>query len=203
MKNDKQLNLLSRIGENNKALVLEALDEFPYNMYCLIHDELKSDKDIVFKIIQKNQLDFVLDQIPKEVFEDVDFAKKCIEVNPWLIKTIPGFNRIKEYALRAVSEVTIPTLYKSLSDELKLDRDVIITALKTDGRTLHYIPEALKSDKQVLVAAFKGREQQVGLIKDAPEWMKEKSQRFEELGCDIELFLQEAMPETTGRKIKI
>lgn len=180
--------MLAKIQENNKYFVLSVLDDMPPNVYSLLHPDLKNDKDIIYKIIQNNELDFILKEIPIDVFNDMEFAKKCINKNPYMIKFIPGFNNVKEYALLAVSKMIVPTLYKFLSDELKMDKDVIIAALKADGRTLAYIPTIMKEDEDILQAAFKGRENQPSLIKYGPSWMQNRKKEFEESGNNIEIF---------------
>jgi hypothetical protein len=185
------LDKISRISENNKELALEILKEGKPNFYYLFHPEIKKDKDIVFETIKNNELNFILQDIPKEVFDDKEFLLKCFNQNPYLIRVFPELEKDKENVLKAVSMIVIPCLYKTLSDEMKWDKDVVIRALETDGRTLYYVPEDLKNDKDVLIAAFKGRENQPGIIDYAPDWIKEQAQRFEELGNDIEKLLKE------------
>lgn len=182
---------LEKVGENNKEQTLKLLDEYGFSIYPMIHEELKKDKDIVLKVIHKNQIDFFLNAIPKEVFEDKQFREQCIKANFYLIKLFPELHNIKSYALEAVSHMCIPTLYKTISKEMQQDKDVIIQAVKTDARTLHYVDEELKNDRDVLIAAFKGRSKRPGLISYAPQWIKEKAEKFAELNNDIELFLKE------------
>lgn len=181
----------SRVQEDNKEIVLDLLEEHTFAIYVHIHPNLKKNKDIILKVIENNSIDFILESIPKEVFDDKEFLLTCFNKNPYLIRIFPELENNKDNVLKAVSLKVIPCLYKTLSEDMKMDKDIIVRALETDGRTLHYVPDELKNDKDILIAAFKGRENQLGIINYAPNWIKEKSERFEELGNDIEKLLKE------------
>src|SRR5579875_511382 len=145
------LEKVARISENNKELALEILKENKPNFYYLFHPEVKKDKDVIFEMVKDNELDFVLQDIPKEVFEDKEFLLKCFNRNPYLIRIFPELESDKKNVLKAVSMIYIPCLYKTLSTEMQMDKDVAIRAVETDGHTLHYVPEELKNDKDVLI----------------------------------------------------
>jgi len=166
--------------KKNKKIALAALqnkNSFYGAGFYLMPDELKADKDIVLAGAQKNG--WVIKEIDKKFQEDWDIAIAAVEQNSLCMKELPSklldnkdfviqvlakanFNVFddvsdklkddKEFVKKAL--VIEPWIYKSISQRLKGDEEIIDLVVKTNSHVsiLEYGPKSLSEDKEFVLS---------------------------------------------------
>lgn len=155
--------LLSMASENlrkDKDIVLLACEKDPFNYedfadpdqraIYYVDKSLLHDKDFILKIVSTSpDVLLYIDNENHAVFEDKEYVKKLIEVQPFSIKYVSDrLKDDKELALIAVKLKGITLKY--VSDRLRNDKEVVIESLNQDKDAFKYISEELKYDDAII-----------------------------------------------------
>jgi hypothetical protein len=133
----KNINVLAHVCDgfrNDKTFVLEAFAIYdqvrPDHEECILDkvgDNLKEDKEVVLKVLEKNASEF--GHISDVLRSDIDFMRAALRTNG-LILGEPSF-----------------------PDGLKHDCEVVLEAVKSNGYALEFAPRALQDDFEIVLAA--------------------------------------------------
>ena len=122
-----------------------------------LSDELKSDKNIILKLLKHNWFEICdLSDLNEAILSDKEFILEILNLHYGLIyfeyasenlKNDPGFmiEVVKKFG----------SALKYASKELQEDKNVVLEAVKQDGVALEFASKALQEDKEVVLEAVK------------------------------------------------
>jgi hypothetical protein len=152
-----------RLGIDNKELVMEAVKHNKQS-FKLASPTLQDDKEIVMAALNHKSIDkYAVLCISKRLLKDRDVVKQCF---------------LKCYRLSLLD-------FEDFHD----DKEIVMIAVRKDGKELKYASDRLKDDDEVVFEAF--NQNHLGILGYASErfqdrfeeLLEKKKQRFEE---DIE-----------------
>ncbi len=124
-----------------------------------LSDELKSDKNIILKLLKHNWFEICdLSDLNEAILSDKEFILEILNLHYGLnlnyfeyasenLKNDPGFmiEVVKKFG----------SALKYASKELQEDKNVVLEAVKQDGVALEFASKALQEDKEVVLEAVK------------------------------------------------
>ena len=102
---------------------------------------LQNDKMFLLECIKVNPLSF--NHFPQHLKDDTEFKLDLLTNN---IEVFPLMNQDREFIMKAVS--TVKGVYSLLSEELKEDNEILLTALQLDNSIL--IPNSVMNNRELL-----------------------------------------------------
>lgn len=171
MKNDQDVMLAAVRGQYKQFNMID-FDKDPFeediceyiqydSIFNLASESLKNNQDAILAALARDYR--VIDCISESLKSNVDFmirALNAIHTSKamfWTenvqVKLKEFFDNNQELAV-AATKVLGWTLEFVMSESLRNDRDFNLIAVKNDGHALKYVPEPLKSDKEIVVAAI-------------------------------------------------
>ncbi|OLQ03582.1 Anthranilate N-benzoyltransferase protein 2 [Symbiodinium microadriaticum] len=115
---------------------------------------LKADKDLVLRAVQQNGL--ALRHASAALQRDADVALAAVEQNGYVIAE-PGFDS----ALRDDPQVAHAAVsydgctLKHVGSDLRKDRQLVLTAVKSNGNAIQWADARFRSDREVMMAAVR------------------------------------------------
>jgi len=171
LRNDKDVVLLEAIHNRKffKDVPPELWDDEEFVLklirhYDIGHFEVRIDKLISKRLL--NNAEFILEEADKLLYyaskrllNDEEFILKAIDRNGYALGAVPKHLwHYKKFVLRAANQYygwnAAHTFFlHHVSLELRNDKDVVLAAVKQDGRALEYASPELRNDKDVVLAA--------------------------------------------------
>lgn len=163
---DVDVRLLPEKFQNNRDIILAAINQNPryletcppefqndpeivcmaavkdFYAFTFASDELKSDKKFILERGLPAQIG-VYKFVPKECYEDRDFFNKVFEVQPYAYKCAP--------------------------DDVKHEREVMLSAVSRSADLIREVPEQYKFDRELVRAAFKNCPESAFICKYVPK----------------------------------
>ena len=163
----------------NKEICLQAILEQDWRALKLVSTSVARDPTVVTAAIRSGGGDEVLNFVPPEVLEDADFMLHCVKEresslkhasmtlrssgdfvmaalrstrSPRVLKFCSLLTENYQFMLNVIDE--FPEALQFCSEELRANRQLVLTAMVKDGRTLKFAGEALKHDRQVISCAL-------------------------------------------------
>jgi len=163
---DVDVRLLPEKFQHNRDIILAAINQNPryletcpaefqndpeivcmaaakdFYAFTFASDELKSDKKFILERGLPAQIG-VYKFVPKECYEDRDFFNKVFEVQPYAYKCAP--------------------------DDVKHEREVMLSAVSRSADLIREVPEQYKFDRELVRAAFKNCPESAFICKYVPK----------------------------------
>ncbi|KAL9653717.1 hypothetical protein ABK040_014663 [Willaertia magna] len=145
--NGNALQYASNNLRESETIVMEAIKVNPesFNYYAI--GAARRNKNIISYFVEKSP-DY-LKYMAHEAFKDEEILLKVLKY-PHDIKDY--LNKNKDIVVKYIS--SFPSIYYALEGDLKLDREIIIKALKADGNVFKDVPNHLKNDIELCWTAF-------------------------------------------------
>lgn len=121
-------------------------------------EELRNNKELLLKIIEKNPKSFI--DASDTLKNDEEVALLAVTKSPHLLEYVSeNLQKNKDFILKAVSNS--PFVYKFINNELNEDREILLGAVKQFGGTiLSYAKKTnnkkIGNDRELILAAFEG-----------------------------------------------
>ena len=153
IENESLLLLFPDSVKRNRKHAIKAVSNSMNNIGYVPYDLI--DKEFIMEISPK-EFDLLL--LPLKWRSDRDIILKALESNGKSIVYISDefkneFKHNKEILLKAMKTDSIPFLYAS--EELQNDRDFVLESVTTNGMVLNHVPPQFKLDREVVLAAVK------------------------------------------------
>lgn len=139
----------------DKEFILDILRnlDLPASTLKYIDKSLQNDKNFILEAV-KDDRGFLMMGMPSKWKNDLDVCKVAIKTSSHLLsymgKDIQG-NRA--FVLKAVARKESGEALEHVSDALKKDREVVLAALQSSSLALKFVDPSLKSDKSILLIA--------------------------------------------------
>lgn len=161
IKNDRNF-IATALNSNNKDIIEKACN------WLFATDNFKDDKDLILAAIKNNGS--MLGKAGKEYKSDKEIVLSAIESNTKAVNFMDEkFFNDPEVMLSAFKKSSQPLahekdynhydldfkMFPQLSDNLKNDKNFICQVLKINNLLFQVIPEELKKDRDVIIAAVK------------------------------------------------
>ena len=140
----------------------------------LVPDDLRKSRPFMNMLIQKNPKvqEYVIEPMTDRECESMVFTKKQIDCYQKFVLTAlkvgcddvvsEEMKNDREFMLTAVQQKSGTLLYAS--DELQNDREMVLAAVKQDGNFLHYVSRELQNDFEIALAAVQQNGYALGSI---------------------------------------
>ncbi|KAG2387114.1 hypothetical protein C9374_002149 [Naegleria lovaniensis] len=135
----------------NKEEALKIVENNGKHLYRVC-DELKNDKEVVWKAIQQNIC--AIQFASQELRNDLELATFTIAKNGLLLKWLSTeLRNDKNLVLLAVT--TNGNAFQYASRKLQHDKEIVIAAITNCRSAYNQVPQSLKKDSQVMKVLFK------------------------------------------------
>jgi hypothetical protein len=133
-------------------IVNAAIESYPL-AYLDIPKDLKSNTEIAHRAVDRENGRQILAEADW-LYEYKDFALKAVKIDGLLLARYSKFKNDFDVVLEAVKEDGRALSY--VSNRLKADEKICITAISNCAEALHYVDECFTSDIEFCLNAFKG-----------------------------------------------
>ncbi|KAF0972517.1 hypothetical protein FDP41_009420 [Naegleria fowleri] len=134
---------------NDKEFILNHIKKYGYGLEYA-SKQLKKDREFVLKVIQQNgdELKFAGDNIHTD--KEVILAAVKQFKGAWTFVSSEQLRNDKKFVLEMVQQYGIGVPF-----DFNKDRDVVLAAVKKNGKALQYVERQFKSDKEIVMEAIK------------------------------------------------
>jgi hypothetical protein len=152
-KDEDALKYTTKEIKQNRNIILDIVSKISYpHVLEFLPDKLRNDKDLVLNVVRKNasQLQFATDDLKSDkeiikavIIEDAYFALKF------------GDKKFREDRVVALEAVRYrhAHAYEFISEELKSDREIALTAIQNNVHILKHAPDQIKNDFELMKIA--------------------------------------------------
>jgi hypothetical protein len=120
-----------------------------------IDKSLQNDKKFILEAI-KDDRGFLMFGMPRKWKNDLDVCKEAIKTSSHLLSYMgKDIQNNKAFVLKAVARKESGEALEYVSDALKKDKEVVLAAVQSNSLAIKFAHTSLKSDREVVLAAAK------------------------------------------------
>ena len=154
----ENLNNINYVPEElklDKEFVLDVLRNtgVQLNRIILINrpSKLVNDEEVILAAVKNDDADINL--ASPRLIEDRDFIIKCVHVNPYILKYLPGYINDREIVKEAVKKDVYALQFAV--DDLVNDKDFVLEMIRIDCNAYLFRGEDIENDRDIALEAIK------------------------------------------------